>query len=113
MTCPEKSRTEPLASAIARNTATFAPKRICVRLNADSRRRTHGAGITRWVASSLSSPRWAASCCTHHWQTFLPKLRGGSCRPHRIQFAMLLVKDYQECDSDASPLPQQTAAALK
>ena len=54
-------------------------------------RLTHGAGMTRCGASSTSSPRCAASCCTHHWQIFL-NVRGGSCRPHRMQFAMSYTK---------------------
>src|SRR5579863_981491 len=50
--------------------------------------RTHGARITGCGASSTTSPRCAASCCTHHWQIFLPKERPGSWRPQRTQFAM-------------------------
>jgi hypothetical protein len=44
---------------------------------------------------SASSPRCWASCCTHHWQIFLPKVKPGSWRPHRMQFAMES-KEYQQ-----------------
>jgi len=44
--------------------------------------------MTGCGASSPSSPQWAASCCWHHWQSFLPKESGGSWRPHWMQLAM-------------------------
>ncbi len=82
---------EPLASAMARKTAMLAPKITCVSVMLDSLRRTQGRVMTGCRTSSDSSPRCAASCCTHHWQIFL-NVRGGSCRPHRMQFAMLIIK---------------------
>src|SRR5579864_2879404 len=78
---------DPLANAVARKTAMLAPKRTCVSVMVDSLRRAQGRVMTGCGALSDSSPRCAASCCTHHWQIFL-NVRGGSCRPHRIQFAM-------------------------
>src|SRR5260370_15406302 len=72
------------------------PKIICVRPMADSPRLTHGLRMTGCGASSASSPRCAASCCTHHWQTFLPKVKPESWRPHRMQFAMVSISAYQE-----------------
>jgi len=83
------------ASAIPRKTATQIPKMICVTPIVDSPRRTQGVRITGCGASSTISPRCAASCCTHHWQIFLPKEKPGSCRPHRTQFAMN-TKEYQQ-----------------
>src|SRR5579863_612960 len=71
----------------------LAPNSTCVSVMVDSRR-AQGAAMTGCGAFSISSPRCAASCCTHHWQIFL-NVKGGSCRPHRIQFAML-VKEYQQ-----------------
>ena len=72
---------------IAMNTITLAPRITCVREMLDSRL-THGAAMTGCTASSPSSPRCAASCRTHHWQIFFPNVSAGSCRPHRMQFAM-------------------------
>src|SRR5437660_6891951 len=82
---------EPLANAVARKTAILAPKITCVSVMVDSLRRTQGRVMTGCGTLPDSSPRCAASCCTHHWQIFL-KDRGGSCRPHRIQFAMSYTK---------------------
>src|SRR5207245_9093994 len=82
---------EPLANAVARKTAILAPKITCVRVMVDPLRRTQGRVMTGCGTLPDSSPRCAASCCTHHWHIFL-KVRGGSCRPHRIQFAMSYTK---------------------
>src|SRR5271166_1982564 len=82
------------ARAMPRNTATQIPKMICVTPIVGSPRRTQGVRITGCGASPTISPRCAASCCTHHWQIFLPKEKPGSCRPHRLQFAMN-IKEYQ------------------
>ena len=79
------------------NTATLAPKNIWVRLMLDSPRRTQGAAITGCGMAPESSPRCTASWCTHHSQIFLNE-SGGSLRPHRMQFAMGSVKDYQQLD---------------
>src|SRR5215471_178301 len=84
---------DPLANTIARNTARFAPNKTCVSVIEDSLR-THGCRMTGCGMFSMSSPRCAASCCTHHWQIFL-NVNGGICRPHRIQFAML-IQEYQQ-----------------
>jgi hypothetical protein len=79
------------------NTATLAPKNIWVRLMLDSPRRAQGAAITGCGMFPESSPRCTASWCTHHSQIFLNE-SGGSLRPHRMQFAMGSVKDYQQLD---------------
>src|ERR1700730_19217446 len=99
ITFPGKSITEPLASTIAMKTITLAPNRTWVTVMLDSPRRTHGAGIIGCGASSDNSPRCAASCCLHHWQIFFPNIRGGSCRPHRMQFVMRSIKEYQQSRS--------------
>src|SRR5579864_4534353 len=75
-------------------TITLAPRKTWVRLMLDSRR-THGTAITGCRTSSSSSPRCAASCCLHHGQIFLPNVSPETRRPHRIQFAIGLIKDYQ------------------
>jgi len=48
----------------------------------------HGTGITGCIASSGSSPRWAASWRTHHSHVLL-KDSAGSFRPHCAQFAKM------------------------
>ena len=68
------------AKTMPRNTATLMPKIPCVTIIELDCDRSHGAVSTR--CTGRSSPRCAASCCLHHWQMFLPKLRPGSCRPH-------------------------------
>src|SRR5580698_1451644 len=70
----------PIASVMAMNTATFAPKIACVTIIDDDCGRDHGAVSIRWYG--MSSPRCAASCCLHHGQIFLPKVKPGICRPH-------------------------------
>src|SRR3954468_5284913 len=87
---PEIFMAERLANAVARKTAMLMPKITCVKLMLDSPRRTQGCRITGCRFSTIS-PRCAASCCTHHWQIFLNE-SGGSCRPHRMQFAMSSVE---------------------
>src|SRR6266700_2107710 len=78
---------ETPASAIPRNTATLIPKIPWVTVR-PALVRIQGVGITRWTASCATSPRCAASCCTHQGHSLLRKVKGESCRPHWRHFAI-------------------------
>src|SRR5258708_5837436 len=95
---------ETPANSMPRNTATLIPKKICVTTIEVDWRRSQGGASTRCTASSGSSPRCAASCCTHHEQIFFPKDKPGRLRPHLTQFAMSELPEYNyERPSDISP----------
>src|SRR5579864_391658 len=74
-------------SAMAAKTAMLIPKNAWVTITEEESPAAQGTGITGWIASSGSSPRFAASWRTHHSQIFR-KENAGSLRPHWVQFAI-------------------------